>query len=173
MNFKHLAAILTLASATVLTAGCGSNVKLDENANKGAPVAFSERYPDKSGQHTGWIWIRGEPHRLALADIGGFEVTDAASLPDGTLLILERRFRWTEGVKMRIRRLPPQQLRPGIVMQGETLIEADLSYEIDNMEGLAIHRTIQGETVLTLVSDDNFNPFLQRTILLQFTLLDE
>jgi hypothetical protein len=40
------------------------------------------------------------------------------------------------------------------------------------MEGLGVHRTAQGETVLTLVSDDNFSN-LQRTLLLQFTLLED
>jgi hypothetical protein len=40
------------------------------------------------------------------------------------------------------------------------------------MEGLGIHRSPQGETVLTLISDDNFSA-LQRTLLLQFTLIDE
>ena len=40
------------------------------------------------------------------------------------------------------------------------------------MEGLAVHRDADGETVLTLISDDNFSP-LQRTLLLQFTLVGE
>jgi hypothetical protein len=39
------------------------------------------------------------------------------------------------------------------------------------MEGLAVHQS-GGDTVLTLVSDDNFSP-LQRTLLLQFTLAGE
>jgi hypothetical protein len=34
-----------------------------------------------------------------------------------------------------------------------------------------VHRGADGETVLTLVSDDNFS-MLQRTLLLQFTLLE-
>ena len=38
------------------------------------------------------------------------------------------------------------------------------------MEGLAVHRGAAGETVLSLISDDNFNHFLQRTVFLQFTL---
>lgn len=141
-------------------------------AYKGSIVAISERFPDNPGQHTGWIWVKGEPRQIGFADIGGFEVTDAASLADGTLLVLERRFRWTEGVKMRIRRFAPETVKPAQTMEGEILIEADLSYEIDNMEGLAVHRAANGDTVLTLISDDNFNSFLQRTILLQFTLLD-
>ena len=140
---------------------------------KGSVIAFSERYPDNPAQHTGWLWIKGEPQRLGFPEIGGFDVTDATSLTDGTLLVLERRFRWTEGVKMRIRRFAPDQVRPSALMQGDVLIEADLSSEIDNMEGLAWHRSANGEIILSLISDDNFNHFLQRTILLQFALIDQ
>ncbi len=141
--------------------------------HKGSVIAFSERFPDNPAQHTGWLWVKGEPQRLAFPDIGEFEVTDSASLADGTLLVLERRFRWTEGVKMRIRRFAAGEVKPGVVMQGDTLIEADLASEIDNMEGLTWHRAASGEIVLTLISDDNFNHFLQRTLLLQFTLPEE
>jgi hypothetical protein len=35
-----------------------------------------------------------------------------------------------------------------------------------------VHRTPSGETVLTLVSDDNFSA-IQRNLLLQFTLVGE
>ena len=141
--------------------------------HKGSVIAFSERFPDNPAQHTGWLWVKGEPQRLGFFDIGEFEVTDATSLTDGTLLILERRFRWTEGVKMRIRRFAPGEVKPGAVMQGDTLIDADMASEIDNMEGLTWHRAATGEIVLTLISDDNFNHFLQRTLLLQFTLIEE
>ena len=41
------------------------------------------------------------------------------------------------------------------------------------MECLGVHRDAKGDTVLTLMSDDNFNHFLQRTILLQFTLAEK
>ena len=48
-----------------------------------------------------------------------------------------------------------------------------MSHEIDNMEALGVHTDAKGQTVLTLMSDDNFNGFLQRTLLLQFTLTGE
>ncbi len=141
---------------------------------KGAVVAFAERFTRGSGYHTGWIWAGGgEPQRFQLEDVDGFNVTDAAALPDGDLLVLERYFRWTEGVKMRLRHLPAGQIAPGARIRGTTLLQCDSSFEIDNMEGLGVHLGPRGETVLTLVSDDNFNPLLQRTVLLQFTLLDE
>jgi hypothetical protein len=137
---------------------------------KGSVIALSERFPDPAGQHVGWLWINGEPQRFGLRNIDGFDITDVNSLPDGTVLILERRFRWTEGVKMQLRLVKPAELQPGAMINGEVLISADMGYDIDNMEGLGVHRTAKSETILTLISDDNFNHFLQRTILLQFAL---
>lgn len=137
---------------------------------KDATIAFAERLENEQGQHTGWIWIEGKPRNLHLVDLGGFDITDTAPLEDGGLLILERRFRWTEGVRMRLRQLRPDEIAPGAVMRGEVLLEADMGYEIDNMEGVALHKGPYGETVVSLISDDNFNRMLQRTLLLQFTL---
>ena len=71
---------------------------------------------------------------------------------------------------MRLRHLPAAQIAPGATIEGETLVEADMTYDIDNMEGLAVHTGPRGETALTMVSDDNYNTLLQRTLLLQFTL---
>jgi hypothetical protein len=136
-------------------------------------IAFSERFPDARGHHTGWLWGKGSAQKLQLTDIGGFDITDAATLPDGALVVLERRFRWSEGVKMRLRLVKADEITPGAVLEGETLFEADMGYEIDNMEGLAVHRGPKGETVVTLISDDNFNHFLQRTVVLQFALLSD
>lgn len=146
---------------------------LQGGPHKGAIVAFSEHLLDRRGHHTGWVWIDGQPRALFLKERDGYEITDAAALRDGGMLVLERRFRWTDGVRMRIRLLPPDAIAPDAVIEGETLLEAGMSYEIDNMEGIAVHRGGRGETVITLISDDNFNRFLQRTVLLQFTLLNE
>ena len=135
----------------------------------GRMVAFSENAgPD--GRHNGWIWIGDTPKPLDVVSLGGFALTAAASLDDGTLLLLERRFTIFEGVRMRLRRIDPAAVKPGAVLDGEVLMEADLSSEIDNMEALGVHKDAGGQTVLTIMSDDNFNRTLQRTLLLQFTL---
>ena len=65
--------------------------------------------------------------------------------------------------------MPLRDVKPGSIIKGETVFEADRNYNIDNMEGLAVHRAANGDTVLTILSDDNFNP-LQRALLMQFTL---
>lgn len=140
--------------------------------NKDRLIAFAERLYDSSRNHTGWIWTANGPKKIHLQNIGDFDVTDVASLEDGTLFVLERRFRWTEGVKMRLRRIPAAEVIAGRTMTGETLIEANLENEIDNMEGLSVVTTKSGDTLVTMISDDNFNAVVQRTVLLQFVLAD-
>lgn len=135
----------------------------------GSVVALAEQ-AGKGGVTPGWIWIDGKPKRFAIGGAAGFEVTDAKGLADGSLVLLERRFRWTEGVKLRVSLVPSGSLKPDAVVSREVLLAADMDQEIDNMEGLAVHSGARGETILTLISDDNFNKFLQRTVLLQFAL---
>lgn len=146
---------------------------LQSGALRGSVVAFAERLTRGSGYHTGWVWVGGVPRRFQLRDIDGFDITDAAALPDGGLLVLERHFRWTSGVKMRVRRLDAKEIVPGARITGRVLVEADSRHDIDNMEGIAVHRGASGESIVSIISDDNFNRFLQRTILLQFALAGE
>jgi hypothetical protein len=139
---------------------------------RGSIVAIAERYTGGSGYHTGWIWTGGQPQRFQLQDVDGFNITDAVGLPDGGMLVLERYFSWMAGVHMRIRRLQAAEIRPGARLTGHTVVQADSGYEIDNMEGLAVHRGARGETVVSLISDNNFRTILQRTVLLQFALVE-
>ncbi len=138
---------------------------------KGAVVTFAEGRRDSRGLLRGWLIVRGRAREVFLKPIGGFDITDIAGLPDGGLVVLERRFRWSEGVKMRIRRIAPGEIRAGAAMVGEVLLEADQSFNIDNMEGIAVHRASDGRTILTLISDDNFR-FFQRTLLLRFAIAE-
>lgn len=136
---------------------------------KGTIVAFSERLKDRKGNLKGWLIGGPRPGAITLRRIGGFDITDAASLPDGGIVLLERRFRYAEGVKMRIRRVAPGELKRGALIEGEVLLEARDNLNIDNMEAIAVHRASSGETILTLMSDDNFSP-LQRSLIMQFAL---
>lgn len=101
----------------------------------------------------------------------GYDVSDLAFLPDGDLLLLERRFSFWGGFHMRLRRIAGTTLAPGAVLDGPVLLEAGPAEGIDNMEGLAVSRDASGRTVLTLISDDNYF-FLERTLVLRFRLDD-
>jgi len=134
----------------------------------GTLIAFAERALDAAGDHTAFLIGGPSPGSFTLRRHRDFDVSDAALIPDGDLLVLERRFTWVEGVGIRIRRVPLTHIRPGAAVEGEILLTADMGYQIDNMEALAVHRAA-GATILTLMSDDNFSA-IQRTLLLQFSL---
>ena len=158
---KALGANRGIEAITVIKAG-----KL-----KGTLVAFAEGSTSGAGNLQAWLIGGPAPGSITLKRIGGFDVTDAAALPDGGVVVLERRFSFSEGVKMRIRRIAASELKKGALISGEVLLEANDNFNIDNMEGIAAHRGASGETVLTLMSDDNFSP-LQRTLIMQFALPD-
>ncbi|TDR93034.1 esterase-like activity of phytase family protein [Enterovirga rhinocerotis] len=137
----------------------------------GALLAFAEAAASgEEDPSPGWVLTGKNRFSFRVGRSGVFNVTDAAFLPSGELLLLERSFSPLAGVGCRIRRIPRDAIRPDAVLDGEVLLEVDRRYAIDNMEGIAITRDrTTGETVLTLISDDNFNP-LQRTLLLEFAL---
>jgi len=137
----------------------------------GTLIAISERGLDKAGNLSAFLIGGSTPGAFAIKRGSRYDVTDAALLPGGNMLLLERRFGWDVGLAVRIRRIALGEIKPGALADGAVLFEADLGYEIDNMEGLSVHRAAGGEIVLTLVSDDNFS-MVQRTLLLQFTLAE-
>jgi hypothetical protein len=141
------------------------------SALAGTLIAISERALDKAGNIHGFLIGGPRPGSFAVERSSNYDITDAALLPGGDLLLLERKASWTSGLSVRMRRITLGAIKPGALVDGPVLFEVDLGYEIDNMEGLSVHRSADGETVLTLVSDDNFSP-LQRTLLLQFTLAE-
>ncbi|MCA1400793.1 esterase-like activity of phytase family protein [Bradyrhizobium sp. BRP56] len=137
----------------------------------GTLIAFSERGLDASGNLIAFLVGGKTPGQFSVRRSENFDISDAVLLPSGGLLILERKFSWFGGVGIRIRRLALSEIAPGAVIDGPAIFNADLGNEIDNMEGIDAHVTEEGETVLTMVSDDNFS-LIQRNLLLQFTLVD-
>jgi len=138
-------------------------------ANAGKIVAIAERDRDKAADIPGWIIGGPRPGRFRIRRDGDFSITDAAFLPDGGLVLLERLFNFSQGVGMRLRLVPCAALTPGATIAGTVLMTADFSSQIDNMEGLSVHTDARGQTILTLISDDN-RSILQRSLLLRFRL---
>jgi len=137
----------------------------------GTLIAMSEGGFDADGNLIGFLIGGSSPGQFSVKRTDKQFISDAVLLPTGELLILERKFSWFTGINIRIRSIPLKSIAPGAVVDGPVLFEADLGHEVDNMEGIDAHVTAEGETVLTMVSDDNFS-MLQRTLLLQFTLVD-
>jgi hypothetical protein len=137
----------------------------------GTLIAISERGLDASGNLIAFLVGGRTPGQFSVRRTETFDISDAVLLPSGELLILERKFSWLGGIGIRIRRLTLSEIAPGAVVDGPDIFNADLSNEIDNMEGIDAHVTEEGEIVLTMISDDNFS-LIQRNLLLQFTLVE-
>lgn len=133
-------------------------------------IAISEGMFDAKGNIRAWAWKGPQTTAFTLTRYDAYRVTDLAELANGTVLTLERRFEQDALPGFALRRFSTAALENGSVVKPELLLEATAPlYVIDNMEGLAICKR-DGETRLTLISDDNFNRTIQSTILLQFAL---
>lgn len=141
----------------------------------GALVALAERPPRPSTEPdlSGWIVGGPRPGAFHIARDERFDATDAAFLPTGDLLLLERRIWLGDGPRLRIRRFASADIVPGARLQGTTLLTVSgRDAPVDNMEALVIETDPAdppGSHRLTLVSDNN-RSILQRTLVLRFLL---
>ncbi|MFD9900234.1 esterase-like activity of phytase family protein [Mesorhizobium sp. NPDC059025] len=139
---------------------------------EGALVVVSEKSLDKDGNIYAAI-IEGPGKGIfTVRRNGEFDITDGAFLPGGDLLLLERSFSMAGGVKMRLRRIGGTEIAKGNVADGSVLLEADMAYQIDNMEGMDVWRRDDGKLIISLVSDDNHS-ILQRNLYLEFILNED
>ena len=116
-------------------------------------------------------WLRDEAGwaEIALARTNGFEATDLTRLPDGDLLLLERRYTGLGGPVARLSVLPAAAIRAGARLDGREIALLRLPFSFDSFEAVATRPAADGGTLVYLLSDDNRNA-LQRTLLMQFRL---
>lgn len=98
----------------------------------------------------------------------GYRVTDAALLPDGRILILNRRFAWLR-LSARLTLADPRRTAAGGIIEASEVATLEAPLSVDNMEGLAI--TVEnGRTIVWIASDDDFMAIFRQTLLLKFEL---
>jgi len=137
-------------------------------------VAISEDYSVAAGLLVGWIGQPGGEGHYAWQSFQytktpDFNPTSLAQLPDGGFVMLERAFDMMRGVRIRVMRFEADELQPGGTIHARELARLASPAAVDNLEGIAVTTGPRGETLLWLMSDDNFNP-LQRNLLLLFEL---
>lgn len=124
--------------------------------------------PDAPDLRRAWIGRPGGWEALAWRPAEGMDPVDAAVLPDGGLLVLERGFSWLGGFTGRLVRLPAAALaaaRAGSVLAGaEEWLRIEPPLPVDNYEGVAAAR-VGGRTIILLVSDDNESTMQQSWLL--------
>jgi hypothetical protein len=127
--------------------------------------------PDRPELRHAWLGVPGRWTSLYWQPAPGFHPTDAAILPDGRALVLERRFSLLGGFSARLVMTAPDALRSareGAVLRGETILMLnDAPLPSENWEAVAVTR-LGDQTLVALISDDN-ESVLQRSLLLLFT----
>ncbi|MBL1419475.1 MAG: esterase-like activity of phytase family protein [Alphaproteobacteria bacterium] len=136
---------------------------------RGWMLVAAEHKLDKNKNHTAWLVNGKQSHELHITRQGGYDITDLNYLPNGDILLLERAISIFGGPQMQIRQICGKDVKPGALMSGKSLLRASGIQAVDNMEGIGVHIAANGEVILTVISDDNFH-FLQRNLMLQFTL---
>ena len=159
-------AISVPAAATTLRSNSG--IEALATLADGALLAIAEGRKEESTSPA-FLWRGGAWSELVYPRAPGFRPTGATTLPDGDLLVIERSFNIFDGVAIRLQRIAAADIRPGATLNGTTLAVLRRPVTLDNMEGIAARRGENGETLLYLISDDNFRA-LQRTLLLVFAL---
>lgn len=135
----------------------------------GQLLVLTEAFKNRDGSCKGWIIGSKQVAPVSYRPTDGYLPTDLATLANGDLLLLERRYRPLVGVAVRLRRIAGASVQAGARLEGEVIVHLERPLMVDNFEGLAVHEDAEMGTLLYLISDENYNPF-QRTLLLQFRL---
>ncbi len=137
-------------------------------------IVIAERAPDGGAVRPLLLFDRDPTDpaavitRLGYRPADGFSPTDAAELPDGRIIVLERSFAITTLFTARLTVLDPEALVSGKTVESAELARLAAPATPENFEGVAV--TIEdGRTIVWIVSDDNFASW-QRTLLLKFAL---
>lgn len=150
-------------------------------ANKGAEamlrlpdgrfLIFSEGYPVAEGVSEVLLFgddpAAGSTKITSLGYKGpkSYRITDAALLPDGRVLFVNRRVALSGfTAKLTVGTLP--ELKAGAILTGHEVAGLRPPAIADNMEAISVTQE-GGRAIVWMASDDNFSP-LQRTLLLKF-----
>ena len=145
----------------------------------GRLIAISEEYEVSPGQLAGWL---GQPvgknrytwQSFRYTKIPDFNPTAIRPLPNagpnGGFVLLERAFDMVRGVRIRVMTADAADFRPGNLVTAREIARLASPLAVDNLEGVSATKGPRGETLLWLISDDNFNA-LQRNLLLLFELI--
>ena len=139
----------------------------------GYTLGVIEKGRAENGARRAFLWKDKRVTPFFIASRDDFRITDVAVLSDGAgFITLERRFSksLTSPPAFAMRLFRADTVRKGAVLKGRLLMQATWPVQaIDNMEGLALYER-GGELRLLVISDDNFNRTLQRTLLFEFAL---
>lgn len=137
----------------------------------GTYFAVAEGLAHPGGGLMAWTGDGTRWRTMAFAPQGTFRPTDAKATASGDVMVIERRFNPIEGAGVRLRLIARTAIQSTDMLAGDELAVLAPPMAVDNFEGLALRRS-PSETLIYILSDDNFSP-AQSTLLLMFALPDQ
>ncbi len=142
--------------------------------SNGNVLAIAERLEpqDNDAARRAWMRVRNRWISGTYLPQDPYEPSDATALPDGSALVLERRFSLWSGMGNRIVHIPAEVLanpQQNFVWRGEEIARIEKPFPTENYEGISAVRDARGRLLVLLISDDNMNG-LQQTKLMLFAL---
>lgn len=141
----------------------------------GRTIVFSESTPSKRKPGRMALSFAGDPTRAPDANFSfvylppeGYDPSDAALLPDGRILVLNRRFATPFDFAAKLTVVDPHVILAGARVKGTEIATIDTPLTRDNFEGLVVAQEGKA-TVIWLVSDHN-QFLLERTLLMKFRI---
>ena len=127
--------------------------------------------PERSGRldrpFPVWRFRKGKwDQKLSISRSGGFLPVGADFGPDRRLYVLERNFAGLSGFASRVRSF---EVTERALRDEKVLLQTTFGTH-DNLEGIAVWRTDQGNIRVTMISDDNFRLF-QKTEFVEYRLV--
>lgn len=137
----------------------------------GRLFALTEYWIDKD-MVRGWLGGGAGWWEIGYRFEGAYRPSDAGVMANDDLAVLERAYNPNRGITgIRVARVRTSDIRRGARLKGAVLAELLPPLTLDNFEGIACRANEKGETILYVVSDDNFSAE-QRTLLLMFKVVD-
>ena len=107
----------------------------------GTLIVVTERSLDAQGNHRSFL-LKRRPRRalFSVKRSDDFDVSDCTILPPAICCCSSAAIRRRAASPCASAASRSRAIKPGALVDGKPLIEADLAYQIDNMEGIAVHR---------------------------------
>jgi hypothetical protein len=137
----------------------------------GRLLILAESRFSQMGDVRGWLRRDDRWSEIGWLPVGSYQPTDMVALPDGNVLLLSRRYSVYDGFAARLSIIESSRIIPLARLQDREVAVLVAPLAADNFESVAARQGPDGSVLLYLLSDDRRRA-VQRTLLLQFRLLD-
>lgn len=133
-------------------------------------LLIAEDMPTTRGFTFAWLGDGARWTPMTYALFPPYKPTGATLLPNGDILVIERRGTPAQPAGTRFARIAKRQIRPGAPIQTHEVARLQPPFVTANFEAIASSQGLQGQTLIFVASDNEFLPS-RPTKLLLFELL--